>query len=56
MGHGRSMMFGPKVQVEETATALLAEFWDCHRLDPKPVADLRKILERHLGRGVLRCC
>src|SRR6187401_1351030 len=45
------MMFGAKVQVEDVAGALLAEFWDSYRLDPKPVADLRKILEKHLRRG-----
>ncbi len=44
-------MFGPNVQVEDAGGALMAEFWDCHRLDPKPVSDLRKLLEKHLGRG-----
>lgn len=44
-------MFAPRVKVEVGETALLAEFWDCLRLDPRPVSDLRRLLEKHLAQG-----
>lgn len=44
-------MFGPRVAALDGGYALLAEFWDCHRLDTKPVSDLRKALESYLARG-----
>lgn len=31
----------PSVELREEPGVLVAEFWDCLRLDPKPVADLR---------------
>jgi len=31
----------PSVELREESGVLVAEFWDCLRLDPKPVADLR---------------
>lgn len=44
-------MLNPSVQAREHEGYLLAEFWDCLRLDPKPVADLRQEFERHAARG-----
>jgi anti-anti-sigma factor len=35
-------MLKPSVQIREEDGVLTAEFWDCLRLDPAPVADLRK--------------
>ncbi len=34
-------MLKPTVELREDAGVLIAEFWDCLRLDPKPVNDLR---------------
>ena len=34
-------MLKPTVELREDAGVLVAEFWDCLRLDPKPVNDLR---------------
>ena len=34
-------MLKPSVQVREEDGVLTAEFWDCLRLDPAPVSDLR---------------
>jgi anti-anti-sigma factor len=44
-------MLKPSVEVREGDGFLVAEFWDCHRLDPAPVADLRRRVDDHLGRG-----
>ena len=45
-------MLKPMVRVRTQDGVLLAEFWDCLRLDPAPVGDLRKHLEHHIrGRG-----
>ncbi|GIW87488.1 MAG: hypothetical protein KatS3mg108_1812 [Isosphaeraceae bacterium] len=44
-------MFAPRVEVQDGGDALLAEFWDCHRLDPKPVQELGRLLDAHLARG-----
>jgi anti-anti-sigma factor len=41
-------MFKPRVEVHSEDHALVAEFWDCHRLDPAPVRDLRGKYETHL--------
>lgn len=41
-------MLKPMVQVREQDGLLTAEFWDCLRLDPAPVQDLRKHFEAHL--------
>jgi anti-anti-sigma factor len=43
-------MLKPRVQVEEIGGFLVAEFWDCLRLDPNPVQDLRKAFENHQRR------
>jgi len=44
-------MLKPMVQVREQDGLLVAEFWDCLRLDPAPVQDLRKHYEAHLRAG-----
>jgi anti-anti-sigma factor len=41
-------MLKPRVQVRTEGGVLIAEFWDCLRLDPAPVSDLRKHFEAHL--------
>ncbi len=42
-------MLNPRVQVHNINGILVAEFWDCLRLDPAPVMDLRRKYEAHLG-------
>jgi anti-anti-sigma factor len=45
-------MLKPSVQIHNMDGILVAEFWDCLRLDPAPVQDLRKHVEVHLqGKG-----
>jgi anti-anti-sigma factor len=45
-------MLKPSVQIHNMDGILVAEFWDCLRLDPAPIQDLRKHYEAHLqGRG-----
>lgn len=46
-------MLKPSVQVHNQNNLLVAEFWDCLRLDPLPVQDLRKHYETHLRNGGL---
>jgi anti-anti-sigma factor len=41
-------MLKPSVQIHNMDGILVAEFWDCLRLDPAPVQDLRKHYEAHL--------
>jgi anti-anti-sigma factor len=41
-------MLKPSVQIHEQDGILIAEFWDCWRLDPAPVQDLRSRYEAHL--------
>lgn len=41
-------MLKPSVQVRSEGGVLVAEFWDCLRLDPVPVQELRKQFENHL--------
>ncbi len=43
-------MLKPSVQVREEDGVLTAEFWDCLRLDPTPVADLRKAFDEYRKR------
>jgi anti-anti-sigma factor len=53
---GSSGMLKPSVQVREEDGVLTAEFWDCLRLDPAPVTDLRKAFEdfrKRTGRAEL---
>ena len=40
-------MLKPSVQVHEHEGSLIAEFWDCWRLDPAPVQDLRARYDAH---------
>jgi anti-anti-sigma factor len=41
-------MLKPSVQVHNDNGVMIAEFWDCFRLDPAPVQELRKKYEAHL--------
>jgi len=41
-------MLKPTVEVRNEGGVLVAEFWDCLRLDPAPVRDLRAHYEAHL--------
>ena len=41
-------MLKPTVEVRDEDGALIAEFWDCLRLDPAPVRDLRQHFETHI--------
>jgi len=45
------IMLKPMVQVRPQDGVLVAEFWDCLRLDPAPVQDLRKHFEAHIRGG-----
>lgn len=44
-------MLKPTVQFHDQDGILLAEFWDCWRLDPAPVQELRAGYEAHLRKG-----
>jgi len=44
-------MLKPAVQVHDQGGILVSEFWDCLRLDPAPVQELRKHFEAHMRRG-----
>src|SRR3954471_710556 len=45
-------MLKPSVQIHNEGGILIAEFWDCWRLDPAPVQELRSRYETHLrGKG-----
>jgi anti-anti-sigma factor len=49
-------MMKPSVEVHTEEHALVAEFWECLRLDPAPVRELRSKYEAHLranGRPML---
>jgi anti-anti-sigma factor len=41
-------MLKPSVQIHNENGILIAEFWDCWRLDPAPVQELRSRYEAHL--------
>jgi len=41
-------MLKPRVEVRNEGGVLVAEFWDCLRLDPAPVVELRNKYEVHL--------
>jgi anti-anti-sigma factor len=47
---GDQFMLKPKVEVRDESGVLVAEFWDCLRLDPAPVQDLKVKLQDHLRR------
>jgi anti-anti-sigma factor len=44
-------MLKPAVQTHDIGGILVAEFWDCFRLDPAPVLQLRNHYEAHLRQG-----
>jgi anti-anti-sigma factor len=44
-------MLKPTVQIHNVDGFLVAEFWDCLRLDPAPVLQLRQLYEKHLASG-----
>lgn len=44
-------MLKPSVQIHNMDGILVAEFWDCWRLDPAPVQELRTHYESHLQAG-----
>jgi len=41
-------MLKPSVQIHNEDGLLIAEFWDCWRLDPAPVQELRARYEAHI--------
>jgi anti-anti-sigma factor len=41
-------MLKPTLETHNENGILVAEFWDCYRLDPQPVRDLRTKYEAHL--------
>ncbi len=49
--HDSTTMLKPAVQVQQQDGVLLAEFWDCLRLDPAPIQDLRREFEGHIRSG-----
>ncbi len=46
----RRPMLKPSVQVKSVDGVLVAEFWDCLRLDPAPIQELRSLFEAHVRR------
>jgi len=45
-------MLKPTVQIHHVNGILVAEFWDCLRLDPAPIQELRRQYEAHIqGKG-----
>lgn len=45
-------MLKPRVEVRTEGPFLVAEFWDCWRLDPNPVQDLKGKFDTHVaGKG-----
>ena len=44
-------MMKPSVEVHTEEHALVAEFWECLRLDPAPVRELRSKYEAHVRSG-----
>ena len=44
-------MMKPSVEVHTDEHALVAEFWECLRLDPAPVRELRSKYEAHVRSG-----
>ncbi len=44
-------MLKPAVQTHDIGGILVAEFWDCFRLDPAPVLQLRNNYEAHLRKA-----
>jgi anti-anti-sigma factor len=44
-------MLKPALETHNVDGILVAEFWDCLRLDPAPVQDLRAAYEKHVQNG-----
>jgi anti-anti-sigma factor len=44
-------MLKPRLETTEVDGVLVAEFWDCLRLDPGPVSRLRDLIESRLREG-----
>ncbi len=44
-------MLKPRVEVKAVQGVLVAEFWDCLRLDPIPVGHLRGAFDAHVRQG-----
>ncbi len=44
-------MLKPAVQTHDIGGVLVAEFWDCFRLDPAPVLKLRSYYEAHVRKA-----
>jgi anti-anti-sigma factor len=44
-------MLKPAVQIHDQDGTLIAEFWDCWRLDPAPVQELRTRYDDHLKKN-----
>jgi len=44
-------MLKPAVQAHDIGGILVVEFWDCLRLDPAPVLQVRNLYEGHLRKG-----
>ena len=42
-------MFNPSARVKHLDGFLVGEFWDCHRLEPEPVQQLRRFYDAHLA-------
>jgi anti-anti-sigma factor len=45
------MMLKPSVEIHDAGGVMVAEFWECLRLDPAPVGELRSHYDAHLKRG-----
>ena len=43
------LMFKPSIRVKVRDGHLVGEFWDCYRLEPGPVQDLRNHYEKHVA-------
>jgi anti-anti-sigma factor len=46
-------MLKPAIETHNVDGIFVGEFWDCFRLDPAPVQDLRTAYEKHLTNGGL---
>ena len=44
-------MLKPSLQTKVEEGFLIGEFWDCRRLDLKPVEELARVFESHLAHG-----
>jgi anti-anti-sigma factor len=44
-------MLKPALETHNVDGIFVAEFWDCFRLDPAPVQELRAAFEKHLANG-----